>query len=127
MNPIAGTSSGGLIEAPAVPIQVNRGVVLASVQTELADAVLARLRADLLQRLHDSGVTDVILDLSGVRAMDSHEFQGLRALVQVCGIMGARTVLAGLRPGVVSALVLAGADVDGLDSAIDLDQALPDA
>ena len=37
--------------------------------------------------------------------------------------MGARTVLAGLRPGVVSSLIQAGADIEGLRAAIDLDAA----
>jgi hypothetical protein len=38
-------------------------------------------------------------------------------------IMGAESVLVGLRPGVVSALIEAGADVDGLRAAISLDAA----
>jgi hypothetical protein len=38
-------------------------------------------------------------------------------------IMGAESVLVGLRPGVVSALIEAGADVDGLRAAINLDAA----
>jgi hypothetical protein len=37
--------------------------------------------------------------------------------------MGAESVLVGLRPGVVSALIETGADVDGLRTAIDLDAA----
>jgi hypothetical protein len=37
--------------------------------------------------------------------------------------MGAESVLVGLQPGVVSALVEAGADVDGLRAAINLDAA----
>lgn len=38
-------------------------------------------------------------------------------------VMGAQSVLVGLRPGVVSALMEAGADVCGLRTAIDLDTA----
>ena len=38
-------------------------------------------------------------------------------------IMGAECVLVGLRPGVVSSLIEAGADVDGLRAAINLDAA----
>ena len=37
--------------------------------------------------------------------------------------MGAESVLAGLRPGVVSALIEAGADVDGLRACVNLDAA----
>ena len=38
-------------------------------------------------------------------------------------IMGAESVLVGMRPGVVSALIEAGAEVDGVRAAIDLDAA----
>ena len=44
--------------------------------------------------------------------------------VLTVALMGARTVLAGLRPGVVSALVDLGADIDGIDAAMDVDDAL---
>jgi hypothetical protein len=37
--------------------------------------------------------------------------------------MGAESVLVGLSPGIVSALIEAGADVDGLRAAINLDAA----
>ena len=38
-------------------------------------------------------------------------------------IMGPRSLLVGLRPGVVSALIDMDADVEGLETAIDLDAA----
>ena len=37
--------------------------------------------------------------------------------------MGAESVMAGLQPGVVSALIEAGAEVDGLRAAVNLDAA----
>ncbi len=38
-------------------------------------------------------------------------------------LLGAESILAGLRPGIVSALVETGTDVDGLRAAINLDAA----
>jgi hypothetical protein len=38
-------------------------------------------------------------------------------------LLGARSLLVGLRPGVVSALMQVEADIDGLEAAIDLDAA----
>jgi rsbT antagonist protein RsbS len=110
-------------DIPGVAIQVSRDVVVASIQVDLDDDVLARFRDELLQRLHETGSRGVILDVSGLETLDSSEFAALRRIITMCTIMGAETVLVGLRPGVVSALIDAGAEVDGLQAAINLDAA----
>jgi anti-anti-sigma regulatory factor len=71
----------------------------------------------------EPGSRGVILDFSGLETLDSDEFAALRGTITMCSIMGAESVLVGLRPGVVSALIEAGADVDGLRAATNLDSA----
>ena len=110
-------------DIPGVAIQVSRSVVVASIQVDLDDDVLARFREDLLKRIHETASRGVILDVSGLETLDSDEFAALRRIITMCTIMGAESVLVGLRPGVVSALIEAGADVDGLRAAINLDAA----
>ena len=110
-------------DIPGVAIQVSRDVVVASIQVDLDEDVLARFRDELLHRLHETGSPGVILDVSGLETLDSNEFTALRRIITMCTIMGAESVLVGLRPGVVSALIEAGADVDGLRAAINLDAA----
>ena len=110
-------------DIPGVAIQVSRDVVVASIQVDLDDDVLDRFRDELLHRLHETGSCGVILDVSGLETLDSSEFAALRRIITMCTIMGAESVLVGLRPGVVSALIEAGADVDGLQAAINLDAA----
>ena len=110
-------------DIPRVAIQVSQGIVVASIQVDLDDDVLARFRKELLGRIHETGSRGVILDVSGLETLDSDEFAALRRTITMCSIMGAESVLAGLRPGVVSALIEAGADVDGLRAAINLDAA----
>jgi len=110
-------------DIPGVAIQVSRDVVVASIQVDLDDDVLARFREDLLRRIHETGSRGVILDVSGLETLDSNEFAALRSIIKMSTIMGAESVLVGLRPGVVSALIEAGADVDGLQAAINLDAA----
>jgi rsbT antagonist protein RsbS len=106
-----------------VAIQVSRDIVVASIQVDLDDDVLDRFREELLSRIHETGSQGVILDVSGLETLDSSEFAALRRIITMCTIMGAKSVLVGLRPGVVSALIEAGAEVDGLRAAIDLDSA----
>ena len=111
------------VDVPRVAMQVSRGVVVASIQFDLSEAVLTQLQEDLLQRIHASGARGVILDVSGLETLDSTEFAALRRLIAMASLLGAQAVLVGLRPGVVSALIETDADVDGLSAALDLDSA----
>jgi len=110
-------------DIPRVAMQVSQGVVVASIQVDLDEDVLARFREDLLDRVHETGSEAVILDVSGLETLDSVEFATLRQLIATTGILGADSVLVGLRPGVVSALIESNVDVDGLRTAVDLDAA----
>ncbi|MGD2031920.1 MAG: STAS domain-containing protein, partial [Gammaproteobacteria bacterium] len=106
-----------------IAMQVARDMVVASIQVDLTEGVLGRFKEDLLHRLHKSGSRGVILDVSGLETLDAAEFESLRRIITMIRVMGAETVLAGLRPGVVSALIETGVDTEGLRTAIDLDAA----
>lgn len=108
---------------PRIPLQVSRGCVVASIQVELSSDVLAQFQQDLLQLLHTSGATNVILDVAGVDIMDDEDFDSLRRSMAMAELMGARCLVAGLQPGVVAALVELGAKVDDVEAALDLDAA----
>jgi rsbT antagonist protein RsbS len=111
------------VDVSRVAMQMSRGVVVASIQVDLDEAVLARFREDLLSRIQENRSRAVILDVSGLETLDSEELASLRRIITMTDLMGAQSVLAGLRPGVVSSLIETGADVDGLRVAIDLDAA----
>jgi hypothetical protein len=55
--------------------------------------------------------------------MDAEEFAALRKIERMAALMGAETVFAGLRPGVVSALIDLDADVSKLAASRSLDDA----
>lgn len=110
-------------DIPGIALQVSRDVVVASIQVDLDDDVLERFREDLLRRIHETGSRGVIFDVSGLETLDSDEFAALRRIITMCTIMGAESVLVGLQPGVVSALIEAGVDVNGLLVALNLDAA----
>jgi rsbT antagonist protein RsbS len=76
-----------------------------------------------LHRIHETDSRGVILDVSSLETLDSEEFAALRDIITMSTIMGAKSVLVGLQPGVVSALIEAGANVDGLRAAVNLDAA----
>ena len=107
----------------SVPIQRAMGCLVASIQVDLDDRVIQQLADSLLEALHRQSARGVILDLSGVAIMDAEEFAALRKIERMAGLMGARTVFAGLKPGVVSALIDLDADIVDLVASRSLDDA----
>ena len=106
-----------------IPLQVARGCVVASIQIDLTPEVLRQFRMDLLERVQESRANGVILDISGIDILDLDDFNGLRNTMEMAEIMGARPILSGLKPGVVSALIDLGADPEGLNAVFNLDDA----
>ncbi len=107
-------------------IVVNRmeNVLVATIQVAMTSTTLTRLREDVLNYLAAEGASSLLLDLSGISLMDLEEFESLRNLARSVSLMGTETWFVGLRPEVVSTLVVLGAESTGLRTALDLDAAL---
>jgi len=106
-----------------VPMHVSRGCLIVSLQVDLDERILRQLRHDLLQKLRATRVDQVILDVAGLEVLDARDFDEVRRTLRMAEIMGARTVLVGLRAGIVSSLVDLQVDVTGLTATIDMDEA----
>lgn len=111
------------VDVTRVPMQLSRGCIVASIQIDLSNDVLAQFRVDLLDLLQKSGATSVILDVSGIAVLDLEEFQALRDTMTMASLMGARTIFSGFQAGVVSALVELDAPTDDIEAAYNLDAA----
>ena len=106
-----------------IPLQVARGCVVASVQVDLDEEILRSFQDDLLDRVKRSQVDGVIVDLSGVQIIDSQDFKALQRTISMAELLGARTVISGMQPGVVSSLVDLQVDLDDVVAAFNLDDA----
>jgi rsbT antagonist protein RsbS len=106
-----------------IPLQVARGCVVASIQIDLNPEVLRQFRIDLLECVQKSGANGVVLDVSGIDILDLEDFNGLRSTMEMAEVMGTRPILSGLKPGVVSALIDLGADPEGVNAVLNLDDA----
>ena len=111
-------------EIPHVPMQVISGCLVASIQLDLTTELLRRFQQDLLQRIKSTGVSAVILDVTGVEIMDVADYELLRRSMAMASIMGARPILVGLRAGIVASLIALDANVDSVEAAADVDDAL---
>ncbi|HED15576.1 MAG TPA: hypothetical protein ENI64_01975 [Gammaproteobacteria bacterium] len=111
-------------DVPRIAMQVTRGIIVASIQTDLTVPVLARFQNELLAFIHRIGACGVVFDLSGIDILDSVEFHGLRKVLDIASMLGARPVISGLNPGIVSSLVVMNADIDGLEATLQTEDAI---
>lgn len=98
--------------------------VVVTMPARLSADVLDGVRAEVLQRLKNSSLRVVILDMSLVGAIDRREFCALADIVRMVRLMGTPALFSGMRPGAVSALVDLDADITGLDAVLNVDEAL---
>ena len=107
-----------------IPILRLGSVLIVSVQGDLADAVAVALRHDVGAAVSSGGVTGVILDVSGVAIVDSYLGRVLTEIAADCSLLGASTVVAGIKPAVAITLVEMGLRLDGARTARSLEAAV---
>ncbi|MGC3984666.1 MAG: hypothetical protein QM777_07995 [Pseudorhodoferax sp.] len=112
------------VEETRVPVSMIGKVVFASLQIDPHPQLLDWLREDLARRVVQSRATRVLLDLSGLVTLDEHEYAHLVTTASMLKLLGAGTVLVGMRPGTVAALAALDADLSAVPGACDVAQGL---
>jgi len=107
-----------------IPILRLGPVLIVSVQGDLADAVAVALRHDVGEAVSSGGITGVVLDVSGVAVVDSYLGRVLTEIAADCSLLGARAIVAGIKPAVAITLVEMGLRLDGARTARSLEAAM---
>jgi rsbT antagonist protein RsbS len=107
-----------------VPILKQWGYLIASIQSALSDADLVQLRDDLVEQVGRFRSTGVIIDVTVLDVLDSFAARTLRGIAHMVRLRGADTVVVGIQPEVAMAMVQLGLTLDGVTTALDLEDGL---
>ncbi|MGW2822901.1 STAS domain-containing protein [Streptomyces sp. NPDC001443] len=107
-----------------VPVLRLGDVLLVTLQGDLHDSTAEQLQQDITERIGSSGVTGVVIDISGIEIVDSFLGRVLAEIAAKAGLLAARTVVAGMRPAVAITLVEMGLTLPGLHTALNTEAAL---
>ncbi len=107
-----------------VPILKQGPYLIASVQSALTDQDLVQLRDELADRVGKSRARGVIVDVTVLDVMDSFATRTLRTIAHVIRLRGAETVIVGIQPGVAFAMVQLGLSLEGVETALDLEEGI---
>lgn len=107
-----------------VPILKQGDYLIASVQSELSDADLLKLRDDLVSRVGEFRSRGVIVDVTILDVMDSFATRTLRSMAHMIMLRGAKTVIVGIQPEVAFSMVQLGLKLESVATALDLEEGL---
>ena len=103
-----------------------RSTLVVTLQGAADAGTLAAASQALMEELGQRGARGVVFEISGCEVIDLDEFAALRKLVQTVEWLGVRSVVAGLRPGIVAYLASAGVPSGAVRTSLNLEQALLD-
>jgi rsbT antagonist protein RsbS len=108
----------------AIPILRIGRTLLASIQLELRDKVAQAFQEDVLEVLESSSATGLVIDISALEVVDTYVARVLVETGRMAKLMGADTVLVGMRPEIAATLVRMGYAMDGVRAALNLEEGL---
>jgi rsbT antagonist protein RsbS len=107
-----------------VPILKHGDYLIASIQSLLTDTDLWQLRDELVAQVGRVRARGVIVDVTVLDVMDSFATRVLSGIARATRLRGAQTVIVGIQPEVAYAMVQLGLSLEGVATALDLEEGL---
>ena len=107
-----------------IPVLRMGRTLLVTVQVEIDDVLAANLEDDLNAAVAASHAHGVLIDISGLDLVDSFIGRTLAGIAQSARLLGAETVVVGMRPAVAITLVELGLELVGVRTALNVERGL---
>lgn len=107
-----------------IPIIKLWRLLLVPLQGELTDQLANQLTSEVLSRIHEDGCSGLVIDITGLWVVDSHLCSVLSELSSAASLMGARTLLSGMKPETALTLETMGVELRGVRTTLNLEDAL---
>ena len=107
-----------------VPVVRIGSALVAAMQEDIEDRGALELADRLANEVAANGATMVLLDLSAAQVVDSFISRVIVDIARVCRLLGAQVTVVGMRPAVAITLVELGLTLDGVRTALTIDDAM---
>jgi rsbT antagonist protein RsbS len=98
--------------------------LLTTIHVDLRDTIAEAFQEDVLIAIKTTGVKGLIIDITGLEEVDTYVARILADTGRMAALMGAHTILVGMRAEVAATLVRMGFAMDTVDTALDVDDGL---
>jgi len=85
-------------------VHISNGCLVVPVQGDIDDEIMQSIQKKILVNVEKQGVKGVVIDLSGVKIVDPYHADIINKTAKMIKLLGASTVLSGIRPGVAISL-----------------------
>ena len=107
-----------------VPILKQGDILIASIQAALSDRDLVQLQDDFAHQVGHLRSRGVVIDVTALDVLDSFATRTLRSIAYTAKLRGAHAVVVGIQPDVAFAMVQLGLSLEGVTTALDLEEGL---
>ncbi len=108
----------------SIPILRVGNTLLATVHVDLRDDGAEAFQEDVLVELEKRRGAGLLIDVSGLDTVDTYVARILSETGRMARLMGASTVIVGIRPDVAATLIRMGYAMDGVITALNVDDGL---
>ena len=106
-----------------IPIIKLYDTLIVTIQVELSDSLVNRLKDDIGRAIDELGPRGLIIDVSGVEIIDSYISRAIRDIGLIARLMGVQAVISGLDPNIAMTLTEMGMDLEGVKTYLHLEAA----
>ena len=107
-----------------IPILKLKNVLITSIQIDLTDDEAIEFQTAVLGRVNETEANGIIIDITALDVVDSFMARVLNNTATMVRLLGAEVVLCGMQPSVAITLVEMGRELIGVETALNLDQAV---
>ena len=100
---------------------VVNGCLVVPVGADTDEYDIKCIGKEILQQVRTTGIKEILINVSAIKVMDSAMFETLRNSARASALLGATSVFVGFQPGVASALVDLDIQLDGLLTAVTME------
>ncbi|HXS97057.1 MAG TPA: STAS domain-containing protein [Candidatus Limnocylindrales bacterium] len=107
-----------------IPILKVGPNLLVTIQVDMHDQTAVALQEDLTDRIVEKRASGVLIDISSLDVVDSFIGRMLANIAAMSRILGATTVVVGMRPSVAITLVELGLSLKGVRTALNVERGM---
>ncbi|MGW7090196.1 STAS domain-containing protein [Streptomyces sp. NPDC054871] len=107
-----------------VPILRLGDVLVTGLLNEIDDKAALAFTDELTERISAESIRGVLIDVSRLEIIDSFVARTLMELTTMARLLGARVIVAGMRPPVALTLVELGIELVGVETALDAERGM---
>jgi len=107
-----------------IPILKLKDILITSIQIDLTDDEAIVFQTAVLAKVSETNVEGLVIDITALDVVDSFMARVLNDTATMVRLLGAEVVLCGMQPSVALTLIEMGRELIGVETALNLDQAV---